>query len=149
MEAAGAGRYDLVVTDVYGGARVPARFASAEFAHAVARTLHAGGLYAVNLADGPPLGFARGQVATLCAVFPQVCLLAEPAVLRGRRYGNVILVAGRRELPLRELGASAAADPFPARLVHGDALVRFTGGARPVDDASAVDSPPPPDGLFT
>jgi len=148
VEAAGAGRYDLVVTDVYGGARVPARFASAEFAHAVARTLHAGGLYAVNLADGPPLGFARAQVATLCAVFPQVCLLAEPAVLRGRRYGNVILVAGRRELPLRELGASAAADPFPARLVHGDALVRFTGGARPVDDASAVDSPPPPDGLF-
>jgi spermidine synthase len=149
VEAAGAGRYDLVVTDVYGGARVPARFTSTEFAHAVARVLHADGLYTANLADGPPLSFARAQVATLRAVFPHVCLLAEPAVLRGRRFGNVILVAGRRELPLRELGASAVADAFPARLVHGEALVRFTGGARPVDDASAVDSPLPPAGLFT
>jgi hypothetical protein len=33
--------------------------------------------------------------------------------------------------------------------VHGAELRRLTGGARPVDDASAADSPPPPPGAFT
>ena len=148
VESAAPGRYDLVVTDVYGGARVPARFASTEFAAEVCRVLRPGGLYAANLADGPPLTFARAQVATLRAVFAEVCLLAEPAVLRGRRYGNVILVAGGGPLPVGELGAAAAADPFPARLVHGVPLVRFAGGAKPVSDSAAVDSPAPPQGLF-
>jgi len=65
VEASAAGRYDVVVADVYGGARMPGRFTTVEFARAVARVLRPAGRYAVNLADGPPLAFARGQVATL------------------------------------------------------------------------------------
>ncbi|NEE56430.1 spermidine synthase-like protein, partial [Streptomyces sp. SID8455] len=37
----------------------------------------------------------------------------------------------------------------PARVTHGEALVRFIGRARPVPDADAVASPEPPDGAFT
>ena len=148
VEASAPDRHDLVFTDVYGGSRMPARFASVEFAAEVARVLRPGGWYAVNLADGAPLAFARGQVATLRAVFDDVCLLAEPGVLRGRRFGNVVLAAGGR-LPVAELARSAVAEAFPARLVHGEDLDRFAGGARPVTDATAEDSPPPPRDLFT
>ncbi len=141
-------RYDLVVADVYAAARVPARCASVEFVTAVARVLRPGGRYAMNLADGPPLAFVRGQAATARAVFGDVCLLAEPSVLRGRRYGNVVLVAGDPPLPVAALARAAAADAFPARLVHGADLDRFVAGARPVTDATAQDSPEPPRSLF-
>ena len=149
VEASAAGRYDVVVADVYGGARMPGRFTTVEFAHAVARVLRPAGRYAVNLADGPPLAFARGQVATLAEVFAEVCLIADASVVRGRRFGNVVLVAGPAgTLPVAELTRSAAGDPFPARVVAGPDLDRFRAGARPVTDADAPDSPLPPPDLF-
>ena len=151
VEATPEHRYDLVVTDVFGGARVPAPFTTVEFAAQVARVLRPGGRYAVNLADGPPLAFARSQVATLRAVFAEVCLIAEPGVLRGRRFGNVILVAAGAgaTLPVADLATAAARDSVPARLVHGSDLDRFVSGAQPVLDATAIDSPAPPPGLFS
>lgn len=150
VEATAEGRYDLVVTDVFGDAKVPGRFASVEFAAQVARVLNSGGRYVANLADGPPLDYARRQVATLLAVFAEVCLIAEPSVLRGRRFGNIVLCAASRRgiLPLGDLATAAARDSCPARLVSGSDLDRFVAGARPMTDADAVDSPDPPVGLF-
>jgi spermidine synthase len=146
VEGTAPERFDLVVGDVYRGARVPAHLTGVEFASAVARVLRPDGVFAVNLADGAPLTFARGQVAVLRSVFRDVCLLAEPGVLRGRRFGNLVLVASRSEhrLPVADLAADAVRDPFPARLVHGADLDRFAAGAKPVTDADAVASPPPP-----
>lgn len=150
VESERDGRYDLVVTDVFGDARVPGRFATVEFAAQVARVLRPSGWYAINLADGPPLAYARSQVATLRTVFQDVCLIADPGVLRQRRFGNVVLVAARDAvgLPVADLATAAARDACPARLVHGSDLDRFVAGARPMTDATATDSPPPPKGLF-
>ena len=110
--------------------------------------LRRGGTYAVNVADGPPLRFARSQVATLRAVFGSVCLLAEPGTLRGRRFGNLVAVASDAELPVPALVRRCAADPMPSRVVEGADLDRFAGRARPVHDADAVASPEPPEGVF-
>ncbi|GAB2605297.1 fused MFS/spermidine synthase [Streptomyces capparidis] len=140
--------FDLLVVDVFGGSRVPAHLTSRQFAAEAARTLRPHGRYVANLADGPPLAFARGQTVTLLAVWPRVCLIAEAQVLRGRRYGNVVLAAGRSEPPVAALARRLAADPFPARLEHGDRVGVFAAGARPVDDADATASPPPPEGAF-
>jgi spermidine synthase len=142
------GMFDLVVTDVFAGARTPAHLTSVEFVSSVARALRPGGVYAANIADGGQLAFARAQVATVRAVFSQVCVLAEPTVLRGRRFGNFILVGSLAELPLDDLTRLIAGDVFPGRVVHGDALVRFVGGARPVTDATATQSPLPPKGTW-
>jgi spermidine synthase len=154
VEASAPDRFDVVVTDVYGGARMPGRFGTVEFAEAARRVLRPGGRYAVNLADGAPLAFSRAQVATLAAVFAEVCLIADPGVLRGRRYGNVVAVAalGLAEgavLPIEALTRDAAGDMFPARVLAGAELDRWVAGARPVTDATALDSPPPPRTLFT
>jgi spermidine synthase len=140
--------FDLVVSDVYAGGRSPAHLTSVEFFTAVARTLRTGGLFAANLADGAPLSFARAQVATLRAVLPEACLIADPAVLRGRRFGNLVLVAGRGTPPVAGLTRRAAGDPFPGRVLYGDELTRFAAGAPPVTDATAHPSPSPPDGVF-
>lgn len=140
---------DVLIADVFGGARVPAHLTSLEYVREAARVLRPEGRYIANLADGAPFGFLGPQLATVSAVFDEVCLIAEPAVLRGRRFGNVVLVAGRRELPVAALTRLAAADPFPARVESGEALRRLSGGARPVHDSGAVPSPEPPDGTFS
>ena len=140
---------DVVVCDVFAGARTPAHLTSTEFAAEVHRVLRPGGVYAANVADGPPLRFARAQVATLCSVFRHVCLLAEPGILRGRRFGNLVAVASDAELPIAEFLRRCARDPMPSRVVHDEDLQRFAGTARPVHDVDAVASPEPPDGVFS
>jgi hypothetical protein len=106
-------------------------------------------VYLANVADGPALRFLRGQAATLRAVFRNVCLLAEPGTMRGRRFGNAVVVASDAELPLAELTRRCARDPMPSRVVDGEALDRFVGTTRPVQDANAEPSPEPPAGVFS
>ncbi|SOD62908.1 hypothetical protein SAMN06297387_10871 [Streptomyces zhaozhouensis] len=148
VEAAPPGAVDLLVADVFGGSRVPARVTTLDYAAAAARALRPGGLYAANLADAAPFGFLCSQLATLGVRFAELCLLAEPAVLRGRRFGNVVVVASDAPLPLAALARGAAADPFPARLVADGELTRLVGDARPVEEATAVPSPRPPADAF-
>ncbi|MDF3291873.1 spermidine synthase [Streptomyces silvisoli] len=149
LEQAPGGSVDVLVADVFGGSRVPAHLTSVEYVRAAARVLRPDGLYLANLADGAPFDFLRSQIATAAAVFPQTCLVAEPSVLRGRRFGNAVLVAGARDLPIPYLARRVAADVFPARVEHGAALRELAGDARPVGDTDAVPSPRPPDGAFS
>ncbi|WP_259464975.1 spermidine synthase [Streptomyces sp. TLI_171] len=144
LESVAEASVDVVVADVFRGSRTPAHLTSVEFVRLAAAALRPGGYYAANLADGPPLTFAKAQTATLAAVFPHVCLVAEPAVLRGRRYGNVLLIGSDRPLPAEELTRLLAADPFPARLTESPQQA-----VEPVTDATAEDSPPPPAGAFS
>jgi spermidine synthase len=142
-------RYDLVIADVYSAAQMPRSVASTEFAAQVARILRPHGRFAANIADLPPLAFTRTQVATLATAFAHVYVLADPGMLRGRRYGNVVLAAGHSELPLQALTRAAARDVFPGRVLAGADLDKFVAGARPVDDAKATESPlPPPNALI-
>lgn len=143
-----AGSFDLVIADLFAGGSTPAHLTSAEFAAAVARALAPAGSYAVNIGDGPPLAHARARVATARSVFRSACLIADPAVLRGRRFGNLVLAAARHGLPVAGLARRSAADPFPGRLVHGSELDRFAAGAKPITDAQAESSPSPPPGIF-
>lgn len=85
------GSVDLLVLDVFAGARTPAHLTSVEFVRAAAAALGPGGVYTANVADGGPLAFARTQVAAAAAVFAEVAVLAVPQLLHGRRFGNLVL----------------------------------------------------------
>ncbi len=147
-EQARPGSFDVVVADVFAGARTPAQLASAEFTAAVARALAPSGSYVVNVGDGPPLEHARARVAAVRSAFRHVCIVAESAVLRGRRFGNLVVAAAGHELPVTELARRAAAGPAPARLVTGAELDRFVAGSRPVTDARPGPPPVLPPDLF-
>ncbi|MEU9167914.1 fused MFS/spermidine synthase [Streptomyces sp. NPDC048420] len=148
LEKAPAGSADVLVADVFGGSRVPAQLTSLEYAREAARVLRGDGVYLANLADSAPFAFLRPQLANFAEVFEELVLVAEPGVLRGRRFGNAVLVAGQLPLDTAALARRTAADAFPARVEHGAGLREFIGGARPVRDADAVASPEPPDGAF-
>jgi hypothetical protein len=137
VESGAKEQYDIIVADVYGGAQMPPDVASVQFAERAAALLRDGGIYAANVADLPPLMFTRIQAATLRAAFAEVCILADPGMLRGRRFGNVVLVATGEpgSLPLARLATIAARDPVRGRVLHGEELDQFVGGIGPMVDA--------------
>jgi spermidine synthase len=126
-------RFDIVIADVYRGAQMVPSVSSLQFVQRVQRALSTRGVFAVNVTDLPPLPLSRIYAATLRACFPDVCLIAEPGLLRGRRYGNVVLAASVQAdvLPVARLARLAAADPERARVVHADALDDFIGATGP------------------
>jgi SAM-dependent methyltransferase len=148
LAALPAASADVVLVDVFAGARTPAHLTTVEFATDIARVLRPGGVTAWNVSDGPPLRFVRAEAATLRAVFAHVALLAEPGTLRGRRFGNTVAVGSDAELPIAALTRRCAGDPMPSRVVSDDELDRFVGQVAPVTDADAHPSPEPPAGIF-
>jgi spermidine synthase len=148
LDGAQPATYDLVIADVFAGARTPASIRSVEFVRAAANALAPGGHYVANLTDGPSLAGAKAQIATVAAVFPHRCVVADASVWRGRRFGNLVLTASRVPLPVEELARRAAGDWFPGRLLTGADLDRFVGGVAPATDTTAEPSAAPPVGMF-
>ncbi|MFI8527175.1 spermidine synthase [Promicromonospora sukumoe] len=114
--------YDVVVRDVFAGDRTPAHLVGTGFAAEAHRVLRPGGILLVNCADRPPLTTARREVASLAEAFGpgaaaqgRLAAVAEPAILKGRRYGNLVLAAVR-EVPEDGPGDDVGgADPGDAR----------------------------------
>ena len=149
LPAALRGAVDIVVVDVFSGARIPAHVTSVEFYEELRAFLAPGGIVAVNIADGPGLAFARSQAATLQYVFAEVAILAETGVLKSRRFGNVVMAAGADSLPLDWMPRLMARGPHPATVTSGKDLTAWVAGAPITTDATAVASPAPSSGLFT
>lgn len=134
---------DLIVVDVFSGARTPAHVTSVEFYTELSAYLAESGVVLVNVADGPGLAFARAQAATLKMVFGHVAALAETQILKGRRFGNVVMAASTAALPTEWMPRLLAGGPHPAVVVTGRELDDWIAGAPVSTDATAVPSPPP------
>lgn len=142
------GTVDVVVVDIFSGARTPAHVTTLEFFREVATLLAPDGVIIVNAADGPGLTFVKSQIATLNAVLPHVAALAEAQVLKGRRFGNVVLVASARDDLEQWLPRLMARGPHPAQALTGKALAQLVAGAPIVTDNTAIDSPTPNKTIF-
>jgi spermidine synthase len=142
------GAADLVVVDIFSGARTPAHVTSLEFYREAATLLKPDGIMAINIADGPGLRFARSQVATVSTALEDVAVLAETQVLKGRRFGNVVIIGSRAALPLDWMPRLLAGGPHPSKVVSGRELKDWIAGAPITTDATAVQSPPPSKSIF-
>ncbi|MFN2517853.1 MAG: spermidine synthase [Jatrophihabitantaceae bacterium] len=148
VAALAAASADVVVLDAFHGGRVPAELTTAEFFADVARVLRPCGVLLVNVADGPPGQFVRRLVSTMCAALPSALLIADPAVLKRRRFGNLVLAASRHELPVAQVTRAVYAAAFPRRVLAGPELAAFAGGAAALTDAAPMRSPQPPEEMW-
>jgi hypothetical protein len=140
-----AGSADVIVLDAFAGGRVPADLTTVEAFAEAARVLRNDGMLLANLADGPPLAYLRCVGAAVGRVFPVALVVGDAGVLRGRRFGNVCLVAGPSAVPEPAIRRAAAGADFPLRVLGGPSLRAFVAGATPLTDANPMRSPAPPD----
>src|SRR5680860_717390 len=137
------GTVDLVVIDIFSGARTPKHVTSREFYALTAPLLSQRGVVAVNVADGPGLTFARGQAATLSAVYEHVIGFAETQVLKGRRFGNIVFIAAHTPIDLSWVQRLLAGGPHPAKVIQGAELAAFMAGSVVATDDTSTQSPLP------
>jgi len=129
-----SGSRDVIIRDAFLGLTVPAHLSTLEFGREVARVLAPGGLYVANVGDRAGAPLARAEAATLLPTFSEVAMIGEPGQLRGRRFGNVVLVAGQQPLPLADLARRLAGQPVRARLVEPDRVRELAAGIHPLTD---------------
>lgn len=143
LAAMPADHADAVVIDAFDGLRVPGSLATTECFEDAARVLRADGVLLMNLADEAPFGWSRSCVAGIGANFRHLLASAETAVWKGRRYGNLVVVASRAPLPVDALETAARRALFGYRTLSGTALRRWLGGAAGFTDADPRDSSGP------
>lgn len=139
------GSAQVVVVDAFDAGRVPADLQTTGFFADVARVLAPGGVVVMNAPDEPGLAHVGRVAAGLRAALGPVALVATRDIVKGRRYGNCILVAAKGELRLDEFRRQAARWPFPSGVLSPTELERRTAGARPIEDGDEVDAPVAPD----
>lgn len=143
------GKVDALVVDVFAGAQTPAHVTSLEFFAEIETFLAPDGVLLVNISDGHDLAFARGEVATIREAIGPTQLISDPAIFKGRRFGNIVAVATREQREFPGL-ARLAASGFPPATVHSDAQTfQWLRGTSPVRDADATPSPAPASSIFT
>ncbi|MCW2764687.1 MAG: putative spermidine synthase [Nocardioides sp.] len=125
---------DVVLLDAFDEGVVPADLVTVECFGVVARVLAADGLFLLNLADRAPFAHVRRVVAGLRTVFPRLLLSAEPATLRARRAGNLLVVASPRSVPLATLRERAASSALPYRVLDEAGISSSFGGGAPLHD---------------
>lgn len=134
---------DVVVIDAYADGQVPADLVTIEAAAEIARVLTADGLLLFNLSDRAPFAWTRRVVAAVRTHLPHVMVSAEPATLRARRGGNLLLVASRGVLPERALLDRARRSSSPYKVLGPAAVSDALGGGQPFTDADTAPSPRP------
>ncbi|HZO65558.1 MAG TPA: fused MFS/spermidine synthase [Kribbellaceae bacterium] len=136
---------DAVVVDAFEHETVPANLLTAEFVAHCARVLRPAGVAVLNLIDGNAgLPFARRVAATLRTGLGGGVVLAEPPVLRGRRFGNVVLVASRQPVPDLSAVGRSARPPYDVQ-----PLGTLAGNAVPLTDAERFSPQAAPAGTFS
>lgn len=126
---------DVIIRDVFSGTATPRPLTTVEFYRRCARALSPEGLLVLNCGTRADLAEARAEIAGLREAFPHVEAIADPAMLKGKRYGNVVLTASRAATPDRPglhrrlLGGAA-----PAQSREGAWTARLSSGVRPRRD---------------
>ena len=121
---------DIVIRDVFAGATTPDSCASREFFRQISQSLAAGGIYIANCGDHSQLRLAKSELRSMSEVFHSVAVIADPAMLKGRRYGNIILIASNSPLPLADdpsLAKQLLRGAVPAQYKDNDWTRRFAG----------------------
>lgn len=115
---------DVVILDAFLAGEVPAELTSAEFVHEVRRVLAPTGVFIANLVDKAPFPRIRSFVAHTRDL-GRLAIGVEPATMKGRRYGNLIVACG--DLSRSPFGRPA---PMEYRVFTGrEVSDSFGGGA--------------------
>ncbi|WP_394940598.1 spermidine synthase [Psychromicrobium sp. YIM B11713] len=127
---------DVVIRDVFSGRFTPGALCTQEFIAQVKRVLSPEGIYLLNCGDAPALSNARREAATLAASFAHTALIADPPMLKGRRFGNIVMAGSDAPLATGAgLPRALLAGAMPATLWDDAQFRAFARSHQPFSDA--------------
>jgi spermidine synthase len=106
-------RYDLIMGDAFNDFSVPYHLTTREFNQRVRAWLDEGGLYLVNIIDGPSANFLRSYTRTLRETFNYVYLAPTQAAWRETPRTTFVVIASDRPLDVDRLAGSAGESALP------------------------------------
>lgn len=101
-------RYDLIMGDAFNDFSVPYHLTTVEFNRRVQTWLSEGGLYLVNIIDGPRADFLRAYVHTLRQTFDYVYLAPTQRGWRETPRTTFVVIASDSPLDQQRLASSTA-----------------------------------------
>ena len=124
MDAVRDGSFEACIVDAFDGeGRTPGDLLDASAADAYARVLGPAGTLIMNLRDSAPHRQSGAVADALRTRFASVVIGAEPATWKGRRDGNLLVVAGPDARAARALAEAARRHAAPYRIVTADQLL--------------------------
>ncbi|MDP9800261.1 spermidine synthase [Arcanobacterium wilhelmae] len=129
------GSWHVIVRDAFRRARVPMQLATVESYAAASRLLADGGLYLVNVAGGSLTDVYR-EVAAALESFEYIVGITDPAIARGKRHGNVVLVTSNAALDVAEIDRLVRRLSLPTTVVGQKVLEKAARSASPLTDGA-------------
>ncbi|MFD4366899.1 spermidine synthase [Rhodococcus sp. NPDC058521] len=126
---------DLIIRDVFAGNTTPSALTTVEFTEHVRRVLAPGGIYVVNCGDTRDLVGAKREAATIGSLFEHLAIIADPAMLKGRRYGNIVIAGS--DVPIADdpaLARKLLGGGVPATVWCDGRVRQFAGTAKALTD---------------
>lgn len=114
------GSLDLLIRDAFDHDAVPGSLTTQQFFASCARTLKTSGLYLANVPDSGDHSGLRSEITLLQEEFRHVAAASEPAIIKGRRRGNVVVIASHS--PISDVDQVLRTAPTMASFLDSTAL---------------------------
>ena len=118
---------DVLIRDAFDHDSVPTSLQTPEFFSTSARVLKDSGLYLANVPDSGDHRILKAELEALSPSFAHISAAAEPAVLKGRRRGNVVVMASNTELDDHGLDRTVRTAATMATYLTGGGLRKRVG----------------------
>lgn len=134
---------DVVIVDAFDGARVPPELITEEAFDEIRRVTRGEAVAILNCTDHAPFAWSKRVAAGIQQRWPHFLVGAEPAVHKGRRFGNLLFVGAHQQPDLRGISRASAGLTAGYRWLFGKEAAAWPGGAEPFVDDDTQASPEP------
>ncbi|HJE51577.1 MAG TPA: fused MFS/spermidine synthase [Tessaracoccus flavescens] len=134
---------DVIIVDAFDGAQVPGDLVTRECLDDIRRVLREEAVVIFNVTDRAPFDWAKRLAAGLAERWPRLLIGMEPVVAKGKRFGNLLLVASDAAPDVRGIERESRKLPTGYRWLSGREAHAWPGGAEPFNDGEESASPGP------
>lgn len=134
---------DVIIVDAFDGAQVPGELATQEAIDDLRRVARGDAVVILNVTDRAPFEWSKRLAGGLTRRWRHLLVGMEPVVAKGRRFGNLLLVASDIAPDVDGIERESARLTIGYRWITGRVARAWPGGATPMLDGEAEPSPGP------
>lgn len=108
--------WDIIIRDAFIERKVPTSLLTLEAAQHASAVLADGGVYILNSIASTGLVLLGEEIAALEECFTHIIAIIDPAILKGRRFGNIVIAASHLPFDTAAIERSVRKLPLPATL---------------------------------